>query len=239
MAAALRLEAPRGLILDAGCGDGIDLANQARREDVEIVGVDISRGGTQTSFRRTASLPNAHVVQADLRRLPFDAEQFDLSYSYGVLHHLAPPEAGLAEIVRVVKPGGRVVVYLYEDFSERSLFWRWLLAVANLPRVLTTRLPHGLLFRLCQAASPFVYLLFTVPSRIAARVPGLASMGASFPFRHGTHPFSLAGDLYDRFSAPIERRYGRQGAIGLLRGAGLEHVAIAFERGWMVTGLKP
>ena len=238
MAETLCLEAPHGLILDAGCGDGIDLANQAARPDVEVVGVDISAGGTRTSFERTASLPNAHVVQADLARLPLDSRQFDFSYSYGVLHHLASPEAGLAEIVRVVKTGGRVVVYVYEDFAERSFFWRWLLALGNLPRLLTTRLPHSLLFRMCQIGSPIVYLLFTLPSRLASSV-GLTPIGASFPFRHGTHPFSLAGDLYDRFSAPIEKRYSRQGAVEFLRAAGLEQVVVAFERGWMVSGVKP
>ena len=237
MAAALRLEAPHGLILDAGCGDGIDLANQAARPDVEVVGVDISTGGTRTSFERTVSLQNAHVVQADLGRLPFDAHQFDLSYSYGVLHHLSSPEAGLAEIVRVVKRGGRVVVYLYEDFAERSFFWRWLLALGNWPRFVTTRLPHALLFRLCQIASPIVYLAFTLPSKAASAV-GLTRIGASFPFRHGTHPFGLSGDLYDRFSAPIERRYSRRGAVEFLRSAGLGQIVVAFERGWMVSGVK-
>ena len=57
-------------------------------------------------------------------------------------------------------------------------------------------------------------------------------------FRHGTGPFSLVGDLFDRLSAPVEFRYSRQQATALLATAGLEHVIIAPERGWMVAGFK-
>jgi SAM-dependent methyltransferase/uncharacterized protein YbaR (Trm112 family) len=113
-----------GLILDAGCGDGIDLANLARRAGVEIVGVELSDGGCWTSFERSFAFPSAHVVQADICRLPFDDDSFDFVYSYGVLHHLPAPKEGLQELVRVLKPEARLAAYFYEDFSERGAGWR-------------------------------------------------------------------------------------------------------------------
>mgnify|MGYP003346535164 CR=1 FL=1 len=110
MRSSLSLEPPHGVVLDAGCGDGVDLANQAMTGDVEVIGVELSDGGVATSVERTRHLPRAHVVQADLCRLPFDAGTFDYAYSYGVLHHLGVPERGAQEIVRVVKPAARVAV---------------------------------------------------------------------------------------------------------------------------------
>jgi len=236
---ALSLPPPDGLILDAGCGDGIDLAKQARREGVEIVGVELSDGGCRTSFARSLALPAAHVVQADLCRLPFDDDAFDFVYSYGVLHHLPSPNEGLQELVRVLRPGACVAAYLYEDFSDRAVGWRWLLTAANQLRWITPRLSHGVLYRLCQAASPLIYVIFTIPFRILHRIPGLASLAAGFPFRHSTGPFDLAGDLYDRFSAPIEWRYGRMEAKALFQEVGLQTVMTVKDRGWMVVGAKP
>jgi SAM-dependent methyltransferase len=227
------------LVLDAGCGDGIDLASQALRDGVEAVGVELSDGGCAASYLRTRDLARGHVVQADLCRLPFADSTFDFIYSYGVLHHLGYPERGLNEVVRVARPAARVVAYLYEDFSERLALLRWALKVANTARTFTTQLPNRFLYNLCRLASPFVFAAFTVPSLLGKRVPMLAPLAESLPFRHGTGPFSLVGDLYDRFSAPVEFRYSRQGSERFFSAAGLECIRVAFERGWMVMGTKP
>ncbi len=231
--------APVGRVLDAGCGEGIDLANQARRPGLEVVGVELSAEGCRASRARVRGLPSATVIQADLRVLPLANDLFDFIYSYGVLHHVTSPDEALRELVRVLKPGAKIAVYLYEDFSERAVPWRWLLRLSGACRALTTRLPADLLYRLCQAGSPVVFLLFAVPFRALRRVPMLERVAAGMPFRHARGPLRLANDLYDRFSAPIEKRYSRAGAVQFLRGAGLEQIALAQERGWMAVGTKP
>ena len=238
MASALSLPALRGLVLDAGCGDGIDLVNQARSPDAEVIGVELSDGGCQTSFSRVVRLVGAHVVQANLCRLPFGDATFNAIYSYGVLHHVPTPARATAETARVGKDGARVAVYVYEDFSERFTGWRWLLRGVNSIRGLTTKLPPRLLFGSCCLASPAVYLLFTIPFLVFSRIPMLRTLAGSLPFRQARGPFSLVGDLYDRFSAPVEYRYSRAGAIALLRQARLTVTSVAYERGWMVGAVR-
>ena len=238
MSRSLRL-APHGLVLDAGCGAGIDLVNQARVPQVEIIGVELSGGGCRQSFHRSSALACAHVVQSDVCRLPFADGAFDFIYSYGVLHHLSSPQEGLHELVRVLKPGATIGVYLYEDLGSHGFGWRWLLQLINQFRRVTSHLSHRLLFFLCQLASPIVYLIFTLPFRLLNRLPGLGTWAAHFPFRHASGPFQLVGDLYDRFSAPIEWRYSRAQAVALLESAGLQEIKTALNRGWMVSGVKP
>ena len=237
---ALGLPAQKGLILDAGCGEGIDLVNQAKRPGVEIVGAELSPGGCWASQRRTRGLAAAHVVQADLGSLPFPEGRFDFIYSYGVLHHMADPSRGLKELARVAKPGAWIAAYLYEDFSDRNLVWKGLLFLGNLPRRVTTRLPRGFLYFLCRLASPLAYLFFTIPYRLSRRVGGpLARWTSRIPFRHAKGPWGLTGDLFDRFSAPVEYRYSSSSAAALFSQAGLRQVKLANRRGWMVAGMKP
>ena len=139
----------------------------------------------------------------------------------------------------MLRPGARVAAYVYEDFSDRAVGWRWLLTAANQLRRFTPHLPHRVLYLLCEAASPLIYVLFTIPFRILKRIPSLGSLAAGFPFRHAKGPFNLAGDLYDRFSAPVEWRYSRTEAVALFQGVGLRDVATAKDRGWMIAGIKP
>jgi SAM-dependent methyltransferase len=232
MQEALEASPFQGLILDAGCGEGIDLSMVALDPRCEVIGVELSDGGVATSLARTRGLERAHIVQGDLLRIPIAEATFDGAYSYGVVHHTPDPPRAVREIARTLKPGAPLLLYVYEDFSDRSLAWRIALAVANSVRLITTRLPPWLLMRLCRMLSPVVWLLLTVPSRHF-------SWASRFPYRHGTTPGSMSGDLYDRLSAPIEKRYSREGAAALATAAGLRVERVAARRGWMVAATKP
>jgi SAM-dependent methyltransferase len=228
------LEAPplQGLVLDAGCGEGVDLSQVALDPACEVIGVELSTGGVATTLARTRGLERAHVVQGDLLQIPLADSTFDVAYSYGVVHHTPDPPRAIGEIARTLKPGGALLYYVYEDFSDRPLRWRAALTAANSVRVITTRLPPALLMRACRMLSPVVYVFCTLPSRHFR-------WAARFPYRHGTTPSSMSGDLFDRLSAPIEKRYSRDTAAALARAAGLEVVRVAQRRGWMVYALKP
>jgi hypothetical protein len=130
-------------------------------------------------------------------------------------------------------------VYLYEDFVERGTLLRWALDAANAFRAITTRLSPAALMRLCRIGSPIVYLLCAVPYGVLRRFAATRRLAESIPFRHATGPFSLSGDLFDRFGAPVEYRYTRARASALLSDAGLRVTAVGNDRGWMVAARKP
>lgn len=221
-----------GFILDGGCGDGEDLAMVALDPKCDVVGIELSAGGVATSLARTRGLERASVIQGDLLRIPIATSTFDGAYSYGVVHHTPDPARAVGELARTLKPGAPLLLYVYEDFADRALYWRAALATANTLRVVTTRMRPSHLMRLCRMLSPVVYVTCTLPSRHF-------SWAARFPYRHGPHAFGMVGDLYDRLSAPIEKRYSRAGAAALAAGAGLTVVTVAQQRGWMVRAVKP
>ncbi|MBI3332994.1 MAG: class I SAM-dependent methyltransferase [Candidatus Omnitrophica bacterium] len=229
----------QGRVLDAGCGPGWDAAAMAAGNGASLVAVDLSWDAVRLTHRRLGSLRGTGVVQADLESLPFREGTFDFVYSYGVLHHLPDADRGFEELARVVRPGGMLAVYVYEDFSDKSALERTLLRWVSLLRGATTLLPPRWLYALCRTASPAVFLLFTIPHRILRSFRATRGLSERIPFRHGSSWFSLTGDLYDRFAAPIENRYSERQVESWFQEAGLRHVQVVPKRGWVAFGCKP
>lgn len=93
--------------LDAGCGAGalaLALAPLVR----EVVGVDRVPELLEEARRRAPE--NATFVEGDVAALPLDSFSFDLSGSLRVLHHVPRPELVVAELARVTRPGGAILV---------------------------------------------------------------------------------------------------------------------------------
>lgn len=100
-------------ILDLGCGTGQDaiaLAHIVGKEG-EVVGIDRSEAMIREARQRAAGLDlPVRFEVGDASALPFPDNHFDGCRADRVFQHLADPEAALAELVRVVRPGGSVVV---------------------------------------------------------------------------------------------------------------------------------
>ena len=95
----------RGMVLDVGCGPGLDIAAVDRRPGRRCVGVEHS-----VAMARRAAMLGATVCRGDAHRLPFPSRTFGAARADRVMQHLARPLDALAEMVRVVAPGGRVVI---------------------------------------------------------------------------------------------------------------------------------
>ena len=61
----------------------------------------------------TLAHPEIAVVQGDLLRLPFAAASFDQIYSLGVLDHTPDPRQAFLALARLLKPGGRIAIWVY------------------------------------------------------------------------------------------------------------------------------
>ncbi|MBL5975006.1 MAG: bifunctional demethylmenaquinone methyltransferase/2-methoxy-6-polyprenyl-1,4-benzoquinol methylase UbiE [Candidatus Leucobacter sulfamidivorax] len=96
-------------VLDLAAGTGTSSAAIARH-GAEVVAADFSEGMLAVGRERHAGDPLIEFVQADAMDLPFDDDSFDAAtISYG-LRNVADPRQALAEMRRVVKPGGRIVI---------------------------------------------------------------------------------------------------------------------------------
>ena len=106
-------------VLEAGCGTGLIL-KELRPHVEQAVGVDLSAG--MLSHARARGLD---VVQASITDLPFADESFDVVCSFKVLAHVEKIERAVAEMSRVVRPGGHLVMEFYNPYSLRGLVKRF------------------------------------------------------------------------------------------------------------------
>jgi SAM-dependent methyltransferase len=98
-------------ILDVGCGTG-RLLRQARQRypRAELVGIDLARGMLAAAIAATSTKLRIHYLHAGAEHLPFTDEVFDLVVATMSMRHWTDQAAGIAEIGRVLTPGGVCVL---------------------------------------------------------------------------------------------------------------------------------
>lgn len=101
--------------LDAGCGGGRYLVALSRLGAKEVKGIDISENAIVTSNDRIQrrGLTQAIAIQASVLGIPFPDQYFDYVVSSGVIHHTPDPHKAFQELVRVLKPGGKLFLSVY------------------------------------------------------------------------------------------------------------------------------
>ena len=101
-----------GVVIDVGCGTGRALAplRHAVGPAGAVVAVDLTPEMLDEA-RKASRAARAAVVLADARRLPFADASANAVFAAGLVNHLPDAEAGLAELARVTRPGGRLVLY--------------------------------------------------------------------------------------------------------------------------------
>jgi SAM-dependent methyltransferase/uncharacterized protein YbaR (Trm112 family) len=220
-------------VLDGGCGMGRH-ARQLAPFAERIVALDFS-GAIDQAARNVAETPNVACVQGDLTKLPVADEAFDFVYSMGVLHHLNDTEGALKGLTRALRPGGRLRLYLY---WKREGLPGALLSLVSAARVVTTRLPFPLLKAFCWLLSVILMTFVIAPYRVLAKLG--APIDDSWPlFVYAKYPFNvLYNDQFDRFSAPLEKRYSEDEVKRLLERAGLRDVRVYPRYGWIGDGVK-
>jgi SAM-dependent methyltransferase len=131
-------------VLEDGCGTGTYAAQIAQRFDAFVVALDIEAERVAVA---SELVPRALVAAAE--RLPHPADTFEVVFSNEVIEHVADDRAALSEMVRVVRPGGRILIFCpnrWYPFETHGHYWRGKYHFGNTP--LINYLPDGLRNRL-------------------------------------------------------------------------------------------
>jgi SAM-dependent methyltransferase len=228
-------------VLDAGCGTGRHAHYAASYGASEVVAIDLS-AAVDTARRNLAGFDNVDVVQGDPLHPPFrtpaNGGGFDFIYSIGVLHHLPDPRGGFRSLVRYLRPGGTIAIWVY-GHENNGLVRN---VVEPLRRV-STRVPtpflRGLAWPLAvvfHGAARYVYrpLDGTHVGRLLPLDEYLSSV-ADFSFRQNY------GIVFDQLSAPTAAYIKGSEIEAWFRTSELEDVAISHRHGnsWRGRGRAP
>jgi ubiquinone/menaquinone biosynthesis C-methylase UbiE len=215
-----RFSESRGLkVLEIGVGAGTDFI-QWIRHGARATGVDLSPNSLAETRARVAAEghPEVPLQVADAEHLPFAADSFDLVYSYGVLHHSPDTAAAIAEVLRVLRPGGEARLMIYHVPSWTGLL---LWAVHGAARLRPWLSPRRAIYEHLESPGTKAYTLaearelmrgFTDIQLETALLAGdLLAMRPSARYQGKLH--RLVWALYPR---ELIRRYGARLGLGLL-----------------------
>jgi ubiquinone/menaquinone biosynthesis C-methylase UbiE len=146
----LALEALAGkTVLDAGCGMG-RFAEVCALAGADVHAVDLSTA-VEAAARNLGHHRTVSFYQADIMNLPFAEETFDVIYSIGVLHHTPDTRQAFLSLTRLLKPGGRIAIWVYSTRLK-------LMFGGELLRMVTPRLSKPLLMKASRLAIPMYHV---------------------------------------------------------------------------------
>jgi len=156
---------------------------------------------------------------------------YDVVYSYGVIHHIPEPDPVIKRAYEVLKPGGRLVIWLYGR-ENNGLY----LAFMHTLRVVTVPMSDRGLDRVSGVLVPLVRAY----SRIAKVLP-LPLRGYMREFVDRVDDYTLKHVIYDQLDPHYAKYYRRQEALDLVEKAGFTDVQLYHREGysWTVLAIKP
>ena len=130
-AAAEKIGRPNFSFCDAGCGNGIYLKYMANKyPETKLYGFDFSQTIVQIAKNNAAA---AEIKTGNLEAAPYKNETFDIILCTQVIEHLLDDKKGLAELYRVLKPGGYLVISTDNKNNLVSRFLNLPIALLALP----------------------------------------------------------------------------------------------------------
>lgn len=111
-------------VLEVGCGQGLFLARLVKHYGVIGTGIDVSSKSIEYA-RRNYVNDFINYQVADGVKIPFKNNTFDFVVTFDVLEHIEDQKRAVKEMLRVLKPGGRLLIYTLNKDDKYTLDWWW------------------------------------------------------------------------------------------------------------------
>lgn len=212
--------------LDVGCGMGRNSFWPLQYGAASGVSIDVDQRSLNAARRTLSSFPNSTVLEASAYDIPF-ADEFDIVFSIGVIHHLEHPERALQQMVQAARPGGQVLVWVYGLENNQ-----WIVSFIDpLRKTLFSRLPIRVLHHLSLYPTGALWCAL----RLGLGRTEYSSLLRGLSFRH------LRSIVFDQLLPRIANYWPGERVEQLMSNAGLIDIRLSWvnEISWSAIGKKP
>lgn len=228
------------VVLEGGCGKGRHSALASKFGAKDVLAIDLG-SAVEAAYRNTRAFPNVHVIQADLFHLPVARDSVDVAFSLGVLHHTPDPRGSFLELVARVRPGGRMIAWVYGRENNG-----WIVhGVSPVREALTSRLPHEWVYHLSKLPAAVLYAVGKGVYLPLGRPP-LDIIGNRLFYHEyiryiSRFPYAeIHSIVHDHLTPPIAYYVSREEFEAWFADAKLDAVEIGWhnQNSWRGTGLR-
>ena len=216
------------LVLDVGCGMG-RFAEVATRWGAHIVGIDLSLAAEVAA--QNLNDRSAYIFQADVFNLPFAPESFDYIYSIGVLHHTPNCEEAFKTLPALLKPGGRIAIWLYSAYNP---WYR----MSDVYRRVTRRMRPQTLHKLCRMVIPLYWIHQALRKIPLVGKPVAAALAWLIPMSFHKDVTWRLLDTFDWYSPWYQSKHTYEEVFRWFEDCGLEDLRV-IEQPIAVQGRRP
>ncbi|SIR20275.1 class I SAM-dependent methyltransferase [Bosea sp. TND4EK4] len=211
--------------VDVGCGMGRNSYWPLSYGAAQGHALDVDARSLASARANLASFANCEVLESSAYELPWTSE-IDIAFSIGVIHHLEFPERALAEMVRSVKAGGQIAIWVYGRENNGWLIW----ALNPARKLLFSRMPISLVHHLSLYPTAVLWLFL----RMGLTPIKYFGLLRGFTFSH------LRSIVFDQMLPKIANYWRKDEVEALMREAGLERIQLAWvnEMSWAARGFK-
>lgn len=213
-------------VLDVGCGSGRWAAYLAPH--VGFIDCIDPSNAVFTAAELLKDKDNIRISQADIDNLPFAEGSFDLVYSLGVLHHIPDTEMAMRKSVKMVKPDGYFLVYLYYSLDNRGWAFKSLFKLSAGIRRVISKSPTGIKKTLCNIIGVAVYWPLAKASALLHKA-GARKIAQKLPLSYYRDKslWIMKNDALDRFGTPLEQRFSRVEIEQMMLRCGLSNITFS------------
>ena len=212
-------------VLDAGCGMGRNSYWALKYGAKELVAFDYDQGSVEAAKKNLTGFANARVEFKSIYQIDWQ-DEFDIAFCIGVIHHLANPDLAIKNLIKAVKPGGLILIWVYGYEGNQ-----WIVKLISPIRIhLTSKLPPSLLHLISYCFSLPLYAFIKI---FPQKSPYLRQI-AQFRFSH------LHSIVFDQLLPKIANYYKQAEARQLLAKHNLENIGLVHtnQNSWTVWGYK-
>lgn len=213
-------------VLDAGCGMGRNSYWALKWGAGRLVAFDYDERTVAVARHNLKEFPTTEVLFKSIYDIDWNNE-FDIAFSIGVIHHLENPQAALANMVRALKPGGTLLIWVY-SYEGNAWVPRF---IDPIRKALTSKLPVRMVYWLSYGASVPLWLMLKL---FGGSTPYLKEL-SKFKFWH------IHGIVFDQLIPIIAHYWKKSEVADMINQLPVRDIRIhqpPNKSGWTVLAIK-